>query len=183
MSRELKTGLWRHYKGGLYTVVGVATHHESRKPWVLYVSLTYGGLNTRPADPEPGEPDGFLDVLKDGRPRFEYVGILPSDEPAAERGPDAALRMFVATGDAESHHIIAKDQADAEALLAKWIEWSGAAAEYAEQLAEVPWDWSELPVERALMLVHDAGDGARVLSVGAWILEHGRGHFFLSEIG
>lgn len=43
-------GRYRHYKGGLYEVIGTARHSESLEPMTLYRSL-YGeqGLWVRPA--------------------------------------------------------------------------------------------------------------------------------------
>ncbi len=43
-------GLYRHYKGGLYEVVGTARHSETLEPMVVYRAL-YGehGLWVRPA--------------------------------------------------------------------------------------------------------------------------------------
>lgn len=101
--REFKPGLWRHYKGGLYTAIGLVTHHETRKPMVLYVSHTYGATNVRPlhgwtdehpfSGGDPKDPDGWLDfvpmpeepVLKVAR--FEFIGDLPSDTKITERRP------------------------------------------------------------------------------------------------
>jgi hypothetical protein len=44
------TGRYRHYKGGLYDVVGTVRHSESLEPMTLYRAL-YGeqGLWVRPA--------------------------------------------------------------------------------------------------------------------------------------
>ena len=33
---ELRPGAYRHYKGGLYTVLGVARHSETHEPQVIY---------------------------------------------------------------------------------------------------------------------------------------------------
>ena len=91
---QFSTGLYRHYKGGLYTAIALVTHHETRKPMVLYVSHTYGGMNVRPLHGWEGDPDGWADIIEGspldperfpGRPRFEYVGPLPSDTPVADR--------------------------------------------------------------------------------------------------
>jgi hypothetical protein len=43
-------GLYRHYKGGLYEVLGTARHSETLEPMVVYRAL-YGeqGLWVRPA--------------------------------------------------------------------------------------------------------------------------------------
>lgn len=47
---QLKTGRYRHYKGGQYEVLGVVRHSETLEPLVLYRAL-YGehGLWVRPA--------------------------------------------------------------------------------------------------------------------------------------
>lgn len=63
-------GRYRHYKGGLYDVVGTVRHSESLEPMTLYRAL-YGarGLWVRPAAM-------FLeDVLIEGirQPRFTRV--------------------------------------------------------------------------------------------------------------
>jgi hypothetical protein len=46
---EPRPGLYRHYKGGQYRVLGLARHSESLEPMVLYQAL-YGtqGLWVRP---------------------------------------------------------------------------------------------------------------------------------------
>ena len=104
MSDEIKCGLWKHYKGVLYSVIGTATHHETRQPMVLYVSHTYGGLNVRPVRGwecndkiDPGccqDTDGWLDTVTvpddDNHTfrktaRFTYIGPLPSDTKITER--------------------------------------------------------------------------------------------------
>jgi hypothetical protein len=69
---EPKPGLYRHYKGHDYRVIGLARHSETREPLVVYEAL-YGerGLWVRPAAM-------FIETvaLPDGsRPaRFTYVG-------------------------------------------------------------------------------------------------------------
>lgn len=99
---EFKPGLYRHYKGGLYTAICLVTHHETREPMVLYMSHTYGGLNVRPlhgyTERPDGvrdygwkeDPDGWADVIDEAAdagtlprlvPRFQFVGPLPSDTP------------------------------------------------------------------------------------------------------
>ncbi|MBB3184858.1 hypothetical protein FHR95_002433 [Halomonas fontilapidosi] len=46
-----RPGIYRHYKGPLYEVIGVAWHSETEEPLVVYRAL-YGdyGLWTRPLD-------------------------------------------------------------------------------------------------------------------------------------
>jgi hypothetical protein len=97
MSEEFKPGLYRHYKGGLYTAICLVTHHETRKPMVLYVSHTYGGMNVRPLSGSHGDPDGWADTMDTALldtdlargeivQRFQYIGPLPSNIPIGERG-------------------------------------------------------------------------------------------------
>ena len=47
---EIKPGKYRHFKGNLYEVIGVASHSETLEPMVIYRAL-YGeqGLWVRPA--------------------------------------------------------------------------------------------------------------------------------------
>ena len=49
MNKTLKTGLYRHYKGQHYAVIGVARHSETEEELVVYRAL-YGqeGLWVRP---------------------------------------------------------------------------------------------------------------------------------------
>lgn len=67
----IRPGRYRHYKGQLYEVIGLARHSETLDWQVVYRAL-YGdfGLWVRPADmfAETIEMDG------QSRPRFEYVG-------------------------------------------------------------------------------------------------------------
>jgi hypothetical protein len=59
---EIPAGTYRHYKGGLYEVIGTATHSETDAPLVVYRAL-YGefGLWARPREMFLG------DVEVDGR--------------------------------------------------------------------------------------------------------------------
>ncbi|MDY4140382.1 MAG: DUF1653 domain-containing protein [Aristaeellaceae bacterium] len=58
---DIKPGIYRHFKGGLYQVVGVATNSETGEYMVVYRAL-YGekGLWVRPASmwTETVERDG-----------------------------------------------------------------------------------------------------------------------------
>lgn len=47
---ELKLGKYRHFKGGEYRLLGIASHSETLEPMVVYQAL-YGqqGLWVRPA--------------------------------------------------------------------------------------------------------------------------------------
>jgi len=65
---ETPTGLYRHYKGGMYEVIGTARHSETLEPMTVYRAL-YGaqGLWVRPATmfSEQVVIDGLL------QPRFQ----------------------------------------------------------------------------------------------------------------
>lgn len=70
--RELKTGRWRHFKGGEYEVIGKARHSETLEELVVYRALYgEGGLWVRPLDHVPRGRRA-----QDGRvvPRFVYSG-------------------------------------------------------------------------------------------------------------
>lgn len=68
---ELKPGIYRHFKGNRYELIGVARHSETLEPMVVYRAL-YGerGLWIRPAAmwSETVDRDGYRG------PRFAYVG-------------------------------------------------------------------------------------------------------------
>lgn len=67
---EIVPGIYRHFKGKQYRVVGIATHSETGQPMVVYRAL-YGeqGLWVRPASmwTEQIERDGY------SGPRFSLV--------------------------------------------------------------------------------------------------------------
>ena len=47
---EWKPGKYRHFKGGLYELIGIASHSETLEPMVVYCALYgEGGLWVRPA--------------------------------------------------------------------------------------------------------------------------------------
>ncbi len=84
--REFKPGLYIHKKGGLYTALCLVTHHETRRPMVLYTSLNYGSINVRPLIGWAGDEDGWVDVDGyTGERRFTFLGEVPSDVSAADR--------------------------------------------------------------------------------------------------
>ena len=67
----MKNGLYRHFKGGEYEVLGVAKHSETGEPLVVYRALYgEGGLWVRPQAM-------FQELVeKDGKrqARFLYIG-------------------------------------------------------------------------------------------------------------
>ena len=47
---SIKKGIYRHYKGNLYEVIGIAKHSETLEEMVVYKALyDEGGLWVRPA--------------------------------------------------------------------------------------------------------------------------------------
>lgn len=68
---EVQKGIYRHYKGNKYEVIGTAKHSETLEQLVVYRAL-YGdmGLWVRPQEMFEEK------VVKAGQavPRFEYIG-------------------------------------------------------------------------------------------------------------
>jgi cyclomaltodextrinase / maltogenic alpha-amylase / neopullulanase len=67
---KIRTGIYRHYKGANYRVVGIARHSETLEELVVYESLEKGGLWVRPLQM-------FLEnVIVDGKDvsRFMFTG-------------------------------------------------------------------------------------------------------------
>lgn len=71
MSESIPLGLYRHYKGENYSVLGFARHSETEELMVLYVPLYGdGGYWVRPMSM-------FVEKIElDGKqvPRFQYLG-------------------------------------------------------------------------------------------------------------
>jgi hypothetical protein len=44
---------WRHWKGGLYTIVGMANHHDNGKPLVVYTPSLWGLAQLPPLHVRP----------------------------------------------------------------------------------------------------------------------------------
>lgn len=67
---DIKPGKYRHFKGNLYEVIGIANHSETMEPMVVYRAL-YGeqGLWVRPAEMwnEIVEKESYHG------PRFQYI--------------------------------------------------------------------------------------------------------------
>lgn len=76
MTKPITPGIYRHYKGKLYQVIGTATHSETLKPLVVYIPLYgEGGFWVRPAAmfTETVEVNGNV------TPRFELHTNLSKD--------------------------------------------------------------------------------------------------------
>jgi hypothetical protein len=80
-TKDLPLGVYLHRKsGGVYTVLGVVSHHETREQMVLYLSHANGSWNVRPLYGRPGDPDGFLDhVMVNGGEGPRFVCMYPKD--------------------------------------------------------------------------------------------------------
>ncbi|NHN88148.1 DUF1653 domain-containing protein [Acetobacter conturbans] len=77
----IQPGLYRHYKGGLYTVLHTARHSETEEWLVVYRSEAHGTLWVRPLS--------MWVELVEGHPRF--LLIEAEDEPESLRDPHRTL--------------------------------------------------------------------------------------------
>jgi len=70
-AKSLKLGLYEHYKGNKYQVLGVAVHSETLEELVVYKALYGEGLSwVRPLKM-------FLEMVEikgEMKPRFRYLG-------------------------------------------------------------------------------------------------------------
>lgn len=67
---ELKPGKYRHFKGGEYELIGVASHSETLEPMVVYRALYgEGGMWVRPA----GMWNEIVDKPEYHGPRFILI--------------------------------------------------------------------------------------------------------------
>lgn len=68
---ELKPGLYRHFKGKEYELIGIASHAETLEPMVVYRALYgEGGLWVRPL----AMWEEHVDREDYHGPRFYYIG-------------------------------------------------------------------------------------------------------------
>lgn len=90
-AKEVKTGIWRHYKGGIYEVLCCSTHTETGETMVVYQSR-YGDRRvwTRPVSMWEEVIPGT-----DGVKRFTFVGF-DADETGERDYIDrmAAIKRF-----------------------------------------------------------------------------------------
>lgn len=83
----LQMGIYQHYKGPLYQVIGLA--HDANEEGRLCVA--YVGLQLNAAHSGPRlcvrTYDDFVALMDDGRPRFRYLGpVVPDEHLAAADG-------------------------------------------------------------------------------------------------
>lgn len=72
----MQAGVYRHYKGGFYQVLGVARHSETDERLVVYVSLTGAHLPGPRMNVRPEAMFNEQILVNDSftTPRFEYMG-------------------------------------------------------------------------------------------------------------
>jgi hypothetical protein len=74
----MMAGIYRHYKGGLYQVLGIGQHTETDEIVVVYVALTGADLPGPRIRVRPMHgPDGFntrVDLGDMTQERFTFVG-------------------------------------------------------------------------------------------------------------
>lgn len=68
---DIKPGIYRHFKGNLYELIGIAKHSETLEPMVVYRALYGdGGLWVRPAAMWTEQ----VNREEYQGPRFQYMG-------------------------------------------------------------------------------------------------------------
>jgi len=67
---EVQKGKYKHYKGGLYEVIGTARHSETLEELVVYLMLENNSLWVRPKTMFLGEIEHNGKKMK----RFEFLG-------------------------------------------------------------------------------------------------------------
>ena len=65
----IRLGLYRHYKGGEYEVLGVARHSETLEPMVVYRNIEHNAMWVRPRKIF----DQTAEVGGKQVPRFQFV--------------------------------------------------------------------------------------------------------------
>jgi hypothetical protein len=70
---QLQAGIYKHYKGGMYLIIGVARHSETNEKLVAYIPL---GVKKGPRIVARPYDMFFDDVKINGvtKPRFVYIG-------------------------------------------------------------------------------------------------------------
>ena len=67
---DIKPGKYRHFKGNLYEVIGIANHSETMEPMVVYRALyAENGLWVRPA----AMWNEIVEKENYHGPRFQYI--------------------------------------------------------------------------------------------------------------
>ena len=69
----MEAGVYKHYKGGFYQVLGVGVHTETGQELVIYISLDASQTGPRMRVRPRTGPEGFNTPVG-VQPRFQYVG-------------------------------------------------------------------------------------------------------------
>lgn len=77
--QRVANGFYKHYKGGIYEVIGVTTHTETEEELVLYKDES-GRLWSRPVEAFL-DVDNFIPELRSQMARFEkvWVSVIDTD--------------------------------------------------------------------------------------------------------
>lgn len=70
----MQAGVYKHYKGGYYQVLGVAEHTETGQKMVVYISLDAKMAGPRMRVRPLKGPEGFTTIASKDQVRFKYVG-------------------------------------------------------------------------------------------------------------
>lgn len=70
----MQNGVYKHYKGGIYRFIAVATHSETGEDLVIYESLQSHDLYARPRSMFEGQ----VEVNGEKVPRFKRISDVPS---------------------------------------------------------------------------------------------------------
>lgn len=66
MEYPLPNQIYKHYKGGTYKVISLATHTEQNQILVIYKSLNFGSVYARPLEQ-------WNQLTESGEKRFELL--------------------------------------------------------------------------------------------------------------
>ncbi|MBS0272549.1 MAG: DUF1653 domain-containing protein [Proteobacteria bacterium] len=77
-TRELRLGLYQHYRGNFYHVIGLSRHSETLEMLVVYQALYEDyGLWVRPLDLFQGMVEEKGQII----PRFKFIKVLFQSPP------------------------------------------------------------------------------------------------------
>lgn len=85
---KVEAGIYRHFKGGLYYVIGAGTHTENRDRLVAYFDLKSGDLHLRP------ESMFFEKVFHKGRKRKRFARTLHLESELKRANTEIASHLF-----------------------------------------------------------------------------------------
>jgi len=86
-SEKVKLGLYKHFKGNFYEVIGVATNPTTLKNIVVYKGL-YNQETLGPGALWFRSEEEFLETVREGIPRFRFVGECSEGCECLSRGEE-----------------------------------------------------------------------------------------------